>query len=112
MKAKMSNEVKAGKHTSGPWRIMNSHKAGFVNIYTTHDAGIEEAADFICEIGPAARQPGTEAEANARIIAASPSLCAVLVEIVKQFDADPDGRIGVAIVNDARLAITKATGGE
>lgn len=61
------------KHTPGPWRLMNSSKAGFLNVYTTHQTGELEATDFICEIGPGARNEG-EINANARLIAAAPEL--------------------------------------
>lgn len=99
------------KHTPGPWRLMNSHKAGFLNVYTTHDTGELEATDFICEIGPGARNEG-EINANARLIAAAPELleaCKVLADLCT--DAKCVQSVKWTSARDqARAAIQKAEG--
>jgi hypothetical protein len=53
----------------------------------------------------------TRAEYDAKLIAAAPDLMEELQKLIQAWDIDPDGRIGVARVNDARLAIVRATSG-
>ena len=91
---------------------MNSHKAGFVDVYTTHETGSSPdniAADFICEIGPGARDGISEHSRNAQLITSAPDLLEALHAIVKVLDGSQPKDIPGAIMV-ARAAIAKATG--
>ncbi len=86
---------------------MNSHKAGFLNVYATHDP---QSTDFICEIGPAARQSG-EANSNALLICAAPDLlhAAERALIVLENPVSVHRKFAaIAAIADLRAAITKA----
>ncbi len=91
---------------------MNSHKAGFMNVYATHDPQSTDsvAADFICEIGPAAREPGSEAYANANLIAAAPDLLLALKTLLSVFDNKLSDNIRYAAIIRAKQVIALAQG--
>ncbi len=96
------------KHTLGPWTVLPQYTnravypIGYKIDHCSHG--------ILAEVNS---QGGMEADctANARLIASAPELLAALQSLILAFDSDADGRLGVAIVNDARTAISKAIGG-
>lgn len=100
------------KHTPGPWHLEghivygpahaeSRHPNGRICIARVLRAGTERA-DPLLEGG--ADRFGFDSEADARLIAASPSMFAAL-EIIAAGNTDPD-----EMVKMARAAIAKATG--
>lgn len=96
------NEV---KHTRGEWRRSNT-RAGLVIV--AEDGTTIGAA----HIRPVGAKDG-EAEANAAIFVAGPTMLAALCEVVevaeRYMEFDPESRFGVAI-EAARAAIAHAKG--
>lgn len=113
------------KHTPGPWRTLAKNPRKIVTAETRHTIVASCYTDASNGPGLRTKQsagspPREDAEANARLIAAAPELlealesCRLYIEGVAEFN-------GLAItgpgtlaktVNEARAAITKATGKE
>ncbi len=79
------------KNTPGPW-IVSRH--GDSLIIVNEDNWIT----------------GQVREQDAKLIASSPVLLQALIKLVMAWDHNPDGIIGVAVINDARAAIAQAEG--
>lgn len=102
------------KHTPGPWflgeKVQGKHTVTDLRRIRSEREGMEHGA--VCEVYGIA--DGSEAAANARLIASAPELLASLQLMVDRF-LDAEGSYG-AWENDAleaaRAAIAKATGGE
>ena len=101
------------QHTPGPWDFVG-HDAGgsgyhLVEIGANHPSNTPALALVTAPAG----RPDSEAEANARLIAAAPELLAALECILKRYESAgvqcyPEARREVIA---ARAAIAKATGG-
>jgi hypothetical protein len=78
------------KHTPGPWRAevletLTDASGGEFRRYTVRTADDEDPS-WICDIRDFAPR---EAEANARLIAAAPSMHAVLGKLITIMEGDP-----------------------
>ena len=97
------------KQTPGPWRLApaKDYAGSELNI----DAGPRGQSGFICTAG---HRGDAEAEANARLIAAAPELLEALIAITDQLERIGDPRPGKdgAFIDEARAAISKATGAQ
>jgi len=98
------------KHTPGPWKIRRIDGGYQINMatairnpgnYQTHHR-VEMDFGLYREDGKQFR----EAEANARLIAASPDLLKVALMVLDAVDSGDE----MAVVDAAREAIAKATG--
>ena len=96
------------KHTPGPWLIAESvvsrHAVTNMRRIRSKNEGLEHGA--VCDVYGI--QDGSEASANARLIAAAPDLLDALIEIVS---ADDSHELTQKHIESARAAIAKATGG-
>ena len=96
------------KHTPGPWLIAESvvsrHAVTNMRRIRSKNEGLEHGA--VCDVYGI--QDGSEASANARLIAAAPDLLDALIEIVSADDAH---ELTQKHIESARAAITRATGG-
>ena len=93
----MSRE--AMKHTPGPWVVDPAVRQGFT-VYAPKEGFIVGTQD---EEG---RYGAIESEANARLIAAAPDLLALAERIARL----PEHGHYLALIDEARAAIAKATG--
>ena len=93
----MSRE--AMKHTQGPWVVDPAVRQGFT-VYAPKEGFIVGTQD---EEG---RYGAIESEANARLIAAAPDLLALAERIARL----PEHGHYLALIDEARAAIAKATG--
>ena len=96
------------KHTPGPWLIAESvvsrHAVTNMRRIRSKNEGLEHGA--VCDVYGI--QDGSEASANARLIAAAPDLLDALKTIIEDIDSE----FGTDCdYNKARAAIAKATGG-
>lgn len=93
------------KHTPGPWflaeKVEGKHTVTNLRRIRSEREGMEHGA--VCEVYGIA--DGSEAHANARLIAAAPDLLESLAFVIRGV---PDTWEGV---QKARAAIAKATGG-
>lgn len=94
------------KHTPGPWflaeKVEGKHTVTNLRRIRSEREGMEHGA--VCEVYGIT--DGSEAHANARLIAAAPDLLESLAFVIRGV---PDTWEGV---QKARAAIEKATGGE
>ena len=106
------------KHTPGPWRKVTANDYKSLGVETVSDDIYARVT--ICEIQLAHGEPfnsdeNDEPKANARLIAAAPELLEALKKATMAL-AWHEQEHGVAmdavIVEQARAAIAKATGGE
>lgn len=103
--------MKEFKGTPGPWRV--SEKRGDMIDIRHSDNGIGSISLNLAHV--AARQSWLmEAEANAKLIAASPDLLSALQHLVEVYDSE-DGKQWTttskrAAIDEARAAIDKALG--
>ena len=95
------------KHTPGPWLIAESvvsrHAVTNMRRIRSKNEGLEHGA--VCDVYGI--QDGSEASANARLIAAAPDLLEALQGIVSADDAH---ELTQKHIESARAAIAKATG--
>jgi hypothetical protein len=114
-------EMDMDKHTPGPWRSssvngrdyhITAGKPGLARIFATVNCPLHYTPSYPT-LNPDSRR---ETEANARLIAAAPSLIAALEALVfyDTFEeAEPIlGTREHEVVSAARAAIAKAKGGE
>ena len=104
------------QHTPGPWRARPSD-TNPARVWITQDAPPNtKAVPFIAQCA----EGNPQAEANARLIAASPELLDALAECVAWHDLDgqrsqpvysTQSDVGRRMIAAARAAIAKATGG-
>lgn len=85
------------KHTPGPWIIDG-------RVIRTEFGG------QVCMLSNMASANKKEWEANSRLISASPYLLEALQKVVNAFLPSPEWD-GVQVAEEARAAISKATGG-
>ena len=94
------------KHTPGPWflgeKVQGKHTVTDLRRIRSEREGMEHGA--VCEVYGIA--DGSEAHANARLIAAAPDLLEALAFVIRGV---PDTWEGV---QKARASIAKATGGD
>ena len=96
--------MKKQQHTPGPWKIDDDFKTSTV---ITDDTDM-----VICRI----HGSGPSADADGRLIAAAPDLLEALKRFVKVMDESYDYQVSSEVLrlreaaNEARAAITKATG--
>lgn len=103
------------EHTPGPWHLVPPDAP---KSWPMIAAKVGERKPLICCLEYSKRGPiyHDDAVANARLIAAAPELLEALIEMVRDFGVDglggefEDGECKV--VDKARAAIAKATGGE
>lgn len=102
------------KHTPGPWflaeKVEGKHTVTNLRRIRSEREGMEHGA--VCEVYGIA--DGSEAHANARLIAAAPELLVALQLMVDRF-IDTEGSYGVwenEAIEAGCAAIAKATGGE
>lgn len=95
------------RHTPGPWFLINDCCVG-----GPIEPGWEEAGCGIAHCGMRARTE-EEAAANARLIAAAPSLLEALRSIASQCEIadDPEHHTLSLVKHIARNAVCEATGG-
>lgn len=98
------------KHTPGPWKYSEWHDGGFAVDQDTADKW-----SAVCDVRPntLGSRPvdAEEAEANARLITASPELLAVcdeMIEHVAKYGALP--RSADKLLGRAMAAVSKAKG--
>lgn len=103
----------SAKHTPGPWLIVKN-KYGEISIHVPGDIGHFEIAS---EIGGEVFKDKdgrftdtSRIEANAHLIAAAPELLTELKGLVNLLDVM--GLLDDEVLDPARAAITKATGGD
>lgn len=99
------------KHTPGPWSV-SARCNNMIDVYH-HNKQPGAITMALCRVQ--ARQSWvSEAEANARLIAAAPELLKELQRLVRLLELPiSDGRVsvpGLATLNAAKAAIAKATG--
>lgn len=96
------------QHTPGPWDLYSAHP---VEQYVDRivDPKSEQYAS-IFRIHHDDKIPRQEAEANARLIAASPDLLAALKEITKRYATSNTRGVAYQIWKKAKDAIAKAEG--
>lgn len=102
------------KHTPGPWflaeKVQGKHTVTNLRRIRSERELMEHGA--VCEVYGIA--DGSEADANARLIASAPELLGALQFMVDRF-RDTNGSYGVwenEALEAANAAIEKATGGE
>ena len=100
------------KHTPGPWLIAESvvsrHAITNMRRIRSKNEGLEHGA--VCDVYGI--QDGSEASANARLIAAAPDLLEALQGMIEVVSNTEYGEIDRKLaVKDARASIAKATGG-
>lgn len=100
------------KHTPGPWLIAESvvsrHAITNMRRIRSKNEGLEHGA--VCDVYGI--QDGSEASANARLIAAAPDLLEALQGMIEVVSNTEYGEIDRKLaVKDARASIAKATEG-
>lgn len=99
------------KHTPGPWmlaeKVEGKHTTTNMRRIRSEREGMEHGA--VCEVYGIA--DGSEAHANARLIAAAPGLLAALDMMERHFSRYDDTHNNL-VLEQARAAIAKATGGD
>ena len=103
-----SDAVSTTKHTPGPWSAIGRYVKSFGPSFLSGGREVCAVSNFTGSEG--------ENEANARLIAAAPELLESLTQTVASLEywfprwGDPGGA-NSAMMNVARAAIAKATGG-
>ena len=96
------------KHTPGPWEFGPSHSStGLAGQLVVRPAGEFPHGEWVADVGS---MYDDHREANARLIAAAPDLLAALQKVVNHADAGTAAILD-RLVEEARAAIAKATGG-
>jgi hypothetical protein len=94
------------KHTAGPWSVENDTDiAGIENDPANGCFGPVDVAHVYLRTVPG------RTEANANLIAAAPDLLTALRDMMSTLADGPDDSDVARVVNKARAAIFKATGG-
>ena len=108
----MTNQ-KQERHTPGPWLLSKTHRSDVRAGDPKTGQKIANTLTFICANKNVSPKRKAECEANARLIAQSPTLLELLEEttllLIQIADGDKHGSIEQQIA-DNTAAITKATG--